>query len=39
MAEKQLELLREQALAHLKPFGDKAILLRDLTDFIIAREK
>jgi farnesyl diphosphate synthase len=38
-AQQQLELLRTQAIDHLKIFGDKAQLLRDLTDFVIAREK
>jgi farnesyl diphosphate synthase len=38
-AVKQLELLREQALGHLKIFGDKAALLADLVDFVIMREK
>ncbi|MBP7710037.1 MAG: polyprenyl synthetase family protein [Rickettsiales bacterium] len=38
-ATKQLELLREQALGHLKIFGDKAALLADLVDFVIMREK
>jgi len=36
---KQLELLREQALGHLKIFGNKASLLADLVDFVIMREK
>jgi farnesyl diphosphate synthase len=39
MAQQQLVLLKEQATAHLKIFGDKANLLRDLTDFVIARDK
>ncbi len=38
-AAKQLEILREQALGHLRIFGEKAHLLRDLVDFVIAREK
>jgi farnesyl diphosphate synthase len=38
-AQQQLEILRDQAVAHLKIFGDKASLLRDLTDFVVARER
>lgn len=38
-AEKQLELLHEQSVAHLRIFGDKAKLLVDLTEFLITREK
>ena len=38
-AEKQLEILQEQSVAHLKIFGDKALLLKDLTEFVIARDK
>lgn len=39
MAQKQLDLLRDQAIAHLKIFGDKAALLAELADFVIKREK
>lgn len=38
-AKKQLKLLREQAVGHLKVFGDKAALLADLADFVVSREK
>ncbi len=38
-AKQQLELLKEQATAHLKIFGDKAKLLIDLVEFVITREK
>lgn len=38
-AQQQLEILREQSIAHLKMFGDKALLLKDLTEFVIARDK
>jgi len=36
---KQLQILREQAISHLKTFGKKAELLIDLTNFVIARER
>ncbi|MDX2083538.1 MAG: polyprenyl synthetase family protein [Rickettsiales bacterium] len=36
---KQLVLLKDQALAHLKIFGKQASLLIDLAEFIISREK
>ncbi|MBU6140633.1 MAG: polyprenyl synthetase family protein, partial [Proteobacteria bacterium] len=38
-AEEQLKILQEQSISHLKIFGDKAKLLIDLTEFVIAREK
>lgn len=38
-AQKQLDLLKDQAIAHLKTFGAKAALLIELADFVIAREK
>lgn len=38
-ATKQLAMLRDQAIDHLKPFGEKALLLKDLAEFIISREK
>jgi farnesyl diphosphate synthase len=38
-AEEQLKILREQSIAHLRIFGDKAKLLIDLTDFVVTREK
>lgn len=38
-AQKQLELLRDQAIAHLDVFGAKAALLLELADFVITREK
>lgn len=38
-AEKQLKLLHEQSIAHLRIFGDKARLLIDLAEFVITREK
>ena len=38
-AQKQLELLRDQAIAHLDIFGAKAALLLELADFVITREK
>jgi farnesyl diphosphate synthase len=37
-ATKQLALLRDQALDHLKIFGAQASLLEDLVDFVITRE-
>jgi farnesyl diphosphate synthase len=37
-AKKQLELLRDQSIAHLKIFGEKARLLVELVEFIIARD-
>lgn len=36
-AKQQLMMLKEQAIRHLKIFGDKAILLQDLADFIIQK--
>ncbi len=36
-ARNQLFLLKEQAIAHLKIFGDKASLLLDLSNFVINR--
>ncbi len=39
MAEKQLEILKEQCKKHLDIFGSKANLLRDLADFVTTREK
>ena len=38
-AQKQLEILKEQAIQHLRPFGDKALLLKDLCEFVISRDK
>lgn len=38
-AQRQLELLRDQSVAHLKIFGAKAALLAELAEFVIAREK
>lgn len=38
-ANKQLELLRDQAVAHLRIFGAKAMLLLELVDFVITRDK
>jgi farnesyl diphosphate synthase len=38
-AKKQLELLKEQSIAHLRMFGDKALLLKDLTEFVVNRDK
>jgi farnesyl diphosphate synthase len=38
-AEKQLELLHEESVAHLRIFGDKAKLLIDLAEFLVTREK
>lgn len=38
-AQKQLEILRDQAISHLKIFGDKAALLNDLTQFVVTRER
>ncbi len=38
-AQKQLEILKEQSVAHLKIFGEKALLLSDLTEFVITRNK
>ncbi len=36
-ARRQANLLAEQAAAHLAPFGSRADLLRDLTEFVINR--
>ena len=36
---KQLQILREQAISHLKVFGKKANMLIDLTNFVIARDR
>lgn len=36
---KQLTLLKEQAISHLKIFNNKATLLVDLADFIVSRER
>jgi farnesyl diphosphate synthase len=38
-AHKHLELLQDQAISHLKIFGSKAKLLKDLVGFVVAREK
>lgn len=38
-AEEQLKLLSAQAVNHLKIFGDKAGLLKDLSEFLVRREK
>ena len=38
-ANQQLAILKDQSIAHLKIFGEKAALLRDLTEFVITREK
>jgi farnesyl diphosphate synthase len=38
-AMQHLELLRDQAIAHLRDFGDKAALLVDLANFVINRKK
>ncbi|MBM3579926.1 MAG: polyprenyl synthetase family protein [Alphaproteobacteria bacterium] len=38
-AQKQLDLLREQSIAHLKIFGDKAKLLVDLAEFVVTRDR
>ena len=35
----QLNLLHEQAVSHLKPFGDRADLLRKLAEFIVIRDR
>lgn len=37
-AQKQLDLLRDQAVAHLKNFGGKASLLVELAGFVVSRE-
>jgi len=34
----QLKMLRDQAIAHLRIFGEKAILLKDLAEFVINRQ-
>ncbi len=36
---KQLQILRDQAISHLKIFGKKADMLIDLTNFVIARNR
>lgn len=38
-AEKQLLLLKEQAISHLKTFGDKARILKDLAEFVATRSR
>ncbi len=38
-AKKQLVLLKEQALEHLKIFGPKAALLAELAEFVVSRDK
>ncbi|MSP33784.1 MAG: polyprenyl synthetase family protein [Rickettsiales bacterium] len=38
-AKQQLSMLKEQAISHLKIFGDKAKVLQELAEFIVAREK
>ncbi len=38
-AKKYLELLRVQAIDHLKIFGDKAKLLKELAEFVVMRGK
>lgn len=38
-AHKQLEVLHDQARAHLKIFGEKSLLLEELSEFLIMREK
>lgn len=38
-AKKQLVLLKEQAIAHLKIFGEEAALLKQLAEFVIDRDK
>ena len=39
LAYKQLEILKDQAISHLKVFGKKAELLIDLTNFVITRNR
>lgn len=38
-AKQQLTILQKQAVDHLKIFGDKAKILRELADFIVTRER
>ncbi len=38
-AQQQLIMLKEQAINHLKIFGDKAKILKDLVEFVVARTK
>ena len=38
-ANKQLVLLKEQAVSHLKNFGDKARILQELAEFVVTRER
>ena len=38
-ATQQLALLKEQAIAHLKIFGPQALLLIELAEFVVARDK
>jgi farnesyl diphosphate synthase len=38
IAKSQLEILKSQAIAHLRPFGEKAKLLAELVDFVVSRE-
>lgn len=39
MAQKQLNLLKEQSVSHLKIFGEKANLLIELSQFVTTRDK
>jgi farnesyl diphosphate synthase len=38
-AQKQLILLKDQAIFHLRIFGDEARLLREVAEFVVIREK
>ena len=38
-AKQQLNLLKNQAVDHLKMFGDKAKILHDLAEFVVTRER
>ncbi len=38
-AKKQLEMLRDQAIEHIKPFGKKANTLIELANFVVIREE
>lgn len=38
-AKNQLKILKEQAVQHLKPFGEKSSLLLELAEFVATRER
>jgi len=38
-AKQQLEMLKEQAIAHIKIFGERAVLLEELMNFVVNRQE